>query len=399
MQRIHMDHRFAAYIAFALIAATFAALIPLRRAYRDVVRAAGIALALAGLQIALGIGAVLSGLQPVLRSIHQANGALLAASLTALTYLAFVQRQADAMTPLAQARPLQTPLAQAKRYLTLTKPKVVSLLLFTTLTSMMIAKAGFPSVQLVIATLLGGALAAGAAGAINMVLDRDIDARMARTAKRPIPTGQIPAAHALAFGVVLGVLSFAVLATFVNLLSAVLAFLGIVYYVFVYTVWLKRWTPQNIVIGGAAGAIPPLVGWAAVTDHVGLTAALLFLIVFVWTPPHFWALSLIAKEQYAKAGVPMLPVVRGDAETKRQILWYTIVLIGLTLAAVPLRMMGTLYLACALALDAAFLYYSVRVVSIGSIASERTLYKFSMLYLALLFAAMVVDRIARGTGV
>jgi len=288
--------------------------------------------------------------------------------------------------------------ATLRDYVALTKPNVMSLLLFTTLMAMFIAQRGMPAPLLVLWTLLGGAFAAGASGALNMYFDRDIDAVMMRTRARPIPSGRLPAHHALIFGLALGVASFAVLALGANLLAALLALTGIAFYVGVYTLWLKRTSVQNIVIGGAAGAVPPLVGWAAVTGHLDLTAALLFLIVFLWTPPHFWALALIAKGEYAKVGIPMLPVIRGDAVTKRHIVVYSVALVLLTLALTPLHVMGVVYLACALALDALFLLYALRVASVGTIAAERAMYKYSMLYLALLFVAMVVDRLGHGFG-
>ena len=283
-------------------------------------------------------------------------------------------------------------------YVALTKPRVVSLLLFTTLAAMLAAARGLPPLPLIWWTLLGGALAAGASGALNMYFDRDIDAAMTRTRNRPVPSGRLAPSHALWFGAALGVASIVVLATMVNVLAATLAAGGILIYVGVYTLWLKRTSVQNIVIGGAAGAIPPLVGWAAVTGHIGLPALMLFLIVFVWTPPHFWALALIAKGEYAKVGIPMLPVVRGDAATRRQILAYTIVLAVVTLALTPLRVAGPAYLVAAIALDAIFLYYALRLGRSAAPAAERTLYRYSMLYLALLFTAVVVDRFGRGAG-
>ena len=289
--------------------------------------------------------------------------------------------------------------ATLRDYLALTKPNVMSLLLFTTLMAMLIAAGGVPSLVLIGWTLFGGALAAGSSGALNMYFDRDIDGLMTRTKSRPIPGGRIPAHRALLFGIALGLASFAVLALAVNLLAASLALAGILFYVGIYTLWLKRTSVQNIVIGGAAGAIPPLVGWAAVTGHLGITALLLFAIIFVWTPPHFWALALIAKGEYAKVGIPMMPVVRGDAATKRHIVAYSVALALLTLALTPLHVMGTVYLVCALALDAVFLLYALRVARIGSIASERAMYRYSMLYLALLFGAMVIDRLGHGPGV
>ncbi|HEY7981827.1 MAG TPA: heme o synthase [Candidatus Eremiobacteraceae bacterium] len=290
-------------------------------------------------------------------------------------------------------------MSTVRDYVGLTKPNVMSLLLFTTFTAMMMAAGGWPSPLLVWWTMLGGALASASSAAINMYLDRDIDALMSRTKKRPIPSGRVEPNNALAFGIVLGAIAFSQLALTVNLLAAVLSTVGILYYVFIYTMWLKRLTPQNIVIGGAAGSIPPLVGWAAVTGHVGITALLLFLIVFVWTPPHFWALALLKKDEYARVGIPMLPAVRGDAETKKQILLYSVALIAVTLAMVPLHLMGMVYLACALALDAIFLAFAIWVARAGTRRSEGLMYRFSMLYLALLFVAMVVDRFGRGPGV
>jgi len=281
-------------------------------------------------------------------------------------------------------------------YYGLTKPGVMSLLLFTTFTSMMMAAGGMPSLRLVIWTLLGGAFASASSAAINMYFDRDIDALMKRTKTRPIPSGRVSPRKALAFGIALGVIAFVQLALTVNLLAAALSTAGILYYVFVYTLWLKRTTPQNIVIGGAAGSIPPLVGWAAVTDHIGLTAVLLFLIVFVWTPPHFWALALLKKDEYKRVGIPMMPAVYGDDVTKRQMVAYTIVLAAMTVVMVPLHLMGWFYLACAIALDLVFFAFALWVVRTGSPRSEGLMYRFSMLYLALLFVAMAVDRFGHG---
>lgn len=281
-------------------------------------------------------------------------------------------------------------------YYGLTKPGVMSLLLFTTFTAMMIAAGGMPSWSLALLTLLGGALASASSAAINMYFDRDIDALMKRTKLRPIPSGRVSPRAALVFGIVLGVLAFVELVLTVNLLAALLSLAGILYYVFIYTVWLKRSTPQNIVIGGAAGSVPPLVGWAAVTGHVGLTALLLFAIIFVWTPPHFWALALLKTEEYKRVGVPMLPAIYGEAATKRQMLVYTVVLAALTLVLVPLHLMGVVYLASAILLDAAFFAFAVWVARSGTPKSEGLMYRFSMLYLALLFVAMAVDRFGHG---
>ncbi len=274
-------------------------------------------------------------------------------------------------------------------YVTLTKPRVQLLLLLTTVTTMYVA--GDPSLSLVALTVLGGYLSAGGAGAVNHYWDRDIDARMARTATRPIPAGRVSPRAALLYGLALAALSFLLLATTVNLLSAFLALAGFLGYVLVYTMWLKRSTPQNIVIGGAAGAVPPLVGWSAVTGGLDPTALYLFAIVFYWTPPHFWALSLLMKDEYARVGVPMMPVVHGEAETRRQIVLYTALLVVLTLLPVAFGFFGALYAAAAIALGGAFLVLAVRLQRRADRPSALRTYLYSLAYLALLFCAMVLD--------
>jgi heme o synthase len=274
-------------------------------------------------------------------------------------------------------------------YLTLTKPKVQSLLLFTTVTTMYVA--GEPSLNLVFLTCLGGALSAGGAGAINHAVDRDIDRTMARTADRPVAAGRVSPAAAIAFGALLGCASFALLALAVNPLAATLSLCGLLGYVGVYTLWLKRRTPQNIVIGGAAGAMPPLVAWAAVTGGLSGLALFLFAIVFFWTPPHFWALSLLMKNEYAKAGVPMLPVVRGEKETRRQILLYTVLLYAVTQLPFCAGGMGVAYLIPSMTLGAGFIYCAVRLMRSADRRWALRTYLFSLAYLALLFASMAVD--------
>lgn len=285
------------------------------------------------------------------------------------------------------------PVASVRRvvadYVSLTKPKVQSLLLLTTVATMLVA--GSPRLSLIILTCLGGYLSAGGAGAVNHWFDRDIDAKMERTANRPVAAGRISPRAALCFGLLLAALSFAELTIFVNLLAAALAFSGFLGYTLMYTVWLKRSTPQNIVIGGAAGAVPPLVGWAAVTGSLALPALYLFAIVFYWTPPHFWALSLLMKEEYAKVGVPMMPVVRGEEETRRQIVLYTILLVALTLLPVVGGLFGFIYLAAAIILDAGFMTLAVILQRSRTRASALRLYLYSLAYLALLFGAMVAD--------
>jgi heme o synthase len=274
-------------------------------------------------------------------------------------------------------------------YVTLTKPKVQSLLLLTTVTTMYVA--GDPSLALVFWTVLGGSLASGGAGAVNHWYDRDIDAQMPRTATRPVPAGRIPARNALIFGIALAVLSFVQMSLTVNVLSAALALSGFLGYVFVYTIWLKRTTPQNIVIGGAAGAVPPLVAWAAVTGKVELTALYLFAIVFYWTPPHFWALSLLMKDEYARVGVPMMPVVRGEGETRQLIVLYTVLLVALTLMPVVFGYFGAIYGVIALALGTVFVWLSLRLWREAERRAALRTYLFSLAYLALLFCAMVLD--------
>jgi protoheme IX farnesyltransferase len=274
-------------------------------------------------------------------------------------------------------------------YVALTKPRVQSLLLLTTVTTMYVA--GDPSLTTVLWTCLGGYLSAGGAGAVNHYWDRDIDAQMGRTASRPVPSGRVAPRSALIYGLTLAGLSVVELTVAVNGLAAALAFMGFLGYVGVYTMWLKRRTPQNIVIGGAAGAVPPLVGWAAVTGRVSPTALYLFAIVFYWTPPHFWALSLLMKNEYAKVGVPMLPVVRGEDETRRQIMLYSFLLVAVTLIPAAYGFFGVLYLATAAVLGALFVAGAVRLGRRADRRSALHLFLFSMLYLALLFSAMVAD--------
>ncbi len=294
--------------------------------------------------------------------------------------------------PLAAPRVSLAPRARVlvADYFELTKPKVQSLLLLTTITTMYVA--GDPSATLVALTCLGGYLSAGGAGAVNHYWDRDLDARMARTADRPVPSGRVSPRAALTFGVTLAALSFLELSLTVNLLAAALALAGFVGYVGVYTIWLKRRTPQNIVIGGAAGAVPPLVGWAAVTGHLAPTALYLFAIVFYWTPPHFWALSLLMKDEYAKVGVPMMPVARGEQETRKQILLYTLLLYGVTqLPFCVGRFDGGVYLVASIALGLTFIAGAVVLYLRADRRSALRLYLFSLAYLALLFCSMVAD--------
>ncbi len=278
-------------------------------------------------------------------------------------------------------------------YIALTKPRVILLLEVTAIAAMVIAARGWPGWRLVLLTFAGGWLAASGANAINCWFDRDIDLTMGRTRSRPLPAGRIEPRQALGFGIGLGVASFALLATTVNMLSAVLASAALLFYVLVYTMWLKRSSMQNIVIGGAAGAIPPLVGWAAVTGSLDITAVFLFAVVFYWTPPHFWALSLLIKSDYARAGVPMLPVVQGDRQTRYQIVLYTVVLCLVTVLPLLTRSFGAIYLAGAAILDTVLLTDAVVASRRPTARSARRLFYHSMIYLALLFAVMAIDRV------
>ena len=292
---------------------------------------------------------------------------------------------------MSDAAAVARPKSLLRDLVALTKPRIISLLLVTTIAPMFVA--GHPSWSLVLAVFVGGYLMAGGANAVNMYMDRDIDDRMSRTRLRPIPSGRMQPREVLAFGVLLSTTATYLFAAAANVLTAALALAGFYFYVFVYTRWLKRTTPQNIVIGGAAGAFPPLVGWAAVTNHVDLFAVYLFLIIFYWTPPHFWALALLKQKDYGKAGVPMAPLVWGESETKKQMFWYTMILIPLTLLPYCFGALGWIYLASAAILDALFLGEVLRVIR----ATEWSklawkAYRFSLLYLALLFLAMVIDR-------
>jgi len=273
-------------------------------------------------------------------------------------------------------------------YVELTKPKVQSLLLFTTVATMEVA--GNPSAGRIALTCVGGYLSAGGAGAVNHYYDRDIDARMARTADRPVPSGRVSPRAALIYGIVLAALSFALMSLTINVLAASLAFAGFAGYVGVYTIWLKRRSTQNIVIGGAAGAMPPLVAWAATRGSLSWTAVYLFAIVFYWTPPHFWALSLLMKDEYAEVGVPMLPVVRGERETRKQILLYSLLLYAVTQLPFCAGGFGVIYLVGSMVLGLAFIAGAYLLYRRADRRSAVRLYLFSMLYLALLFATMVL---------
>jgi protoheme IX farnesyltransferase len=405
-----------AVVVGLIVAAVFVAAIRLRPRNRTVVRLAAVAAVLFPIQAIVGGLQILTDLSGWSQTIHLALGAIIWADLVGLVAVSYLEaRTAPAIVETGDASSTEEPTEPSttgrptakdsvRAYVALTKPRIIELLLVTTVPAMVLATRFVPGVQLghwawlTVWTLVGGTLAAGSANAINCYLDRDIDELMTRTRRRPLPAHQVDPQRAVVFGLALGAVSFAILAFFVNLVAAFLGLLAIAFYVVVYTILLKRSTPQNIVIGGAAGALPPVIGWAAVTGNVGVPALLLFALVFYWTPPHFWALSLRIRKDYAAAGVPMLPVVRGIPETTRQIGLYTILMVAISLVLFAVARMGPIYLVAAVVLGALFLRQAYNLWRRGSSEEESTagavrLYKYSISYLTLLFAAIAVDAI------
>ena len=392
---LHLLHRFSAYGVAILVLYSVVQAWPWRQQAPAIFWGAG-ALAIAvAVQATIGVVGVTTGFLATLQALHVAGAAAVWMAAVALAALA---AHGPALLPADDDTQAATPAVSgsarstAAAFIQLTKPRVTVLLLVPTLCAMIIAADGLPSPLLIGATLLGGALAAGAANAINCYLDRDIDALMGRTIHRSIPAGVISPTQALWFGLFLGAVSFALLTFFANLLAASLALAALLFYVFVYTRWLKRSSPSNIVIGGAAGAMPPLVGWAAVTGNLGLLPLYLFVIIVYWTPPHFWALSLLLKDDYARARIPMLPVVRGDAETRYQIVLYSLLLVAITLILFPFRLGGLFYLGTALLLGGVFLFYAWRLFREATALAARRLFRYSMLYLWLLLVGLVIDQ-------
>jgi protoheme IX farnesyltransferase len=395
--RVQLLHRTLAMLVGAVVVAVWVVARRTQRQHPTLTRLAGYAAGLVAVQIGLGVANVANRLSALTVVPHLAVGALLWGTMVALVLHAdrFAGTgERDPAEP--EPAPARTARQSARAYFLLTKPRIIELLLVTTVPTMFIAARGVPSPWLMAATLFGGALSAASANVLNCYLDRDIDALMRRTARRPLPAHRVDPADALRFGLVLGVAGFVWLWATVNLLSAALATAAILFYVFVYTIGLKRRSTQNIVIGGAAGAVPVLVGWSAVTGRIGLPALVLFAIIFYWTPPHFWALSLRFKDDYAAAGVPMLPVVRGARETSTQILYYTVLLVAVTLLLYPAGRMGALYLAAAVALGGAFIWRALELRRDLTGRRAIRLFSFSNTYLALLFLAMAVDAVVRG---
>ena len=384
---LHWTHR---VLAFAFLAAALYVTARVRHTTgadgARVRRAALLVLGATIAQIVVAAAMVLHLLPASLRALHLLVGSLVWAGLVVLVYH-------SARTPAGVPVVGERPPSLAGDLVTLTKPRIISLLLLTTIAPMFITPAGLPTLSQVLWVAVAGYLMAGGANAINMWFDRDIDSAMTRTRLRPIPSGRISPAAGLLFGIALGAAAFAIFWYLVNPLSAWLALGGLLFYVFIYTIWLKRTSPQNIVIGGAAGAIPPLVGWAAMTGRLDLAAVYLFAIIFYWTPPHFWALALIKQADYARAGVPMMPVVHGEARTKYEMLVYTLVLLPLTVMPTFFGALGVFYGVAAAILGARLLWYCVRLLRQRGITPVAwQMYRYSLLYLALLFVAMGVDR-------
>ncbi len=393
-------HRWVAVVVGLIVAAIALAAWRTQRRHRALVGLAVAAAVLYPVQALVGGLQIMTGLSEWSQTLHLALGTLIWGLLAALAVAAHYEARVGVSAGAGDTATEGTRTFQdsVRAYVALTKPRIVELLLVTTVPAMVLAQRGIPSPALIFWTLLGGTLAAGSANAINCYLDRDIDLLMARTRRRPLPAHEVEPANAVVFGIVLGVLSFVVLTLFVNLLSAFLALLAIAFYVVIYTMLLKRSTPQNIVIGGAAGALPPVIGWTAVTGDIGIPALLLFALVFYWTPPHFWALSLRIRKDYAAAGVPMLPVVKGIAETSRQIGLYSLLMVAISLILWPVAQLGTIYLAAALVLGGVFLRHAWLLWRQGSAPEASTaqairLYRYSISYLALLFLAVAIDAI------
>ncbi|GAC1567273.1 MAG: heme o synthase [Ktedonobacteraceae bacterium] len=399
---VNMFHRIVAiFVGLVMIWTLISALrrYKVARGQAIVALAAGI---LFVVQAGIGGVIVLSKNQDFVQGLHLALATAVWGMLVVLAGLAARQLRAAPQGPELEA--LEEQYEQEKKavgpvratissYIDLMKPHVTVLLLGTTVAAMAIAKQGLPPLGLVFATLLGGAMSAGSANCINCYIDRDIDQIMGRTQRRSLPSGKVQPTQALIFGLLLGVGSFIILAVFVNMLSALLATAAILFYIFVYTMWLKRSSAQNIVIGGAAGAVPVLVGWAAVTNSITLPAIWLFAIIFYWTPPHFWALSLLIQKDYEKASIPMMPVVMGERETRKQILLYSLLLLAVTMVLFAMRAMGLFYLVCALVLGGILVYMAVRLLQDTSKKWARTLFWYSNCYLAMIFAVMVIDRV------
>lgn len=389
---INLVHRLAVGVSGILVAWLFIKAWRTQRTQTPILVAASAAAVLFFAQALMGAYDVANGFPMFMLSLHEATAAAVWSALVVLVVAVGMANRAreDEIQEELQARGRK---GLVKDFLALTKPIVVLLLLVTTFAGMVIGLRAWPSFSLVFWTLLGGAMAAGGSGAINQYIDRYDDTKMQRTERRPIPSGRMTPGEGLAFGVILTLASFYVMVAFVNLLAALLSLAGILYYVLLYSIFLKKATVQNIVIGGGAGAIPPLVGWAAATGSLNIPSLFLFAVVFMWTPPHFWALAIVRRNDYARAGVPMLPVVRGEQAARWQILVYSLELVGLTLLLPLVGLGGSIYLVSAAVLGLALLLYAYRLWKTPGNKVAWMMYRYSSMYLAFLFVALMVDRL------
>jgi protoheme IX farnesyltransferase len=399
LQQAQFLHRFvAAFVTIVIGAVAWATwrAVKAGRAPQSVLALVGTAAALYAIQLIVGALQIWTTLAPWAVALHVGLGAAIWALLAGGAFVSFFETRAAEATVAAQTKqapdvPTSSLRDRVGAYVALTKPRIIELLLVTTVPAMVLAARGIPSLSLVGWTLVGGSLAAGAANAINCYFDRDIDEIMARTRRRPMPAHSIAPEDGLVFGLALGVVAFGVMAVFTNLVAAFLTLVAMAFYVVIYTLMLKRTTPQNIVLGGAAGALPPVIGWAAVTGDITLPSLMLFAIVFYWTPPHFWALSLRLRRDYEAAGVPMLPVVGGVPETTRQIALYTVLMVALTLAFFAVAHMGLVFLGGALLFGGLFLLQALAMWREGTDGRAVRLYKYSITYLTALFALIALD--------
>jgi protoheme IX farnesyltransferase len=378
-------HRASAGFAAVLMLAVLFAAWRTQRDHRVLLPWATVTVSLFFSQVFVGALQATRGFVPVYHAMHTLTAVAVWLALAALTVLAgFYARDVVAFPPLDIRQRL-------KDFLILTKPVIVLLLLVTTFAGMVAGGKEWPSLSLAFFTLLGGALAAGGSGAINQYIDRDLDKNMQRTARRPLAAGRMTPAEGLSFGLALSIFSFYIMAGYVNLLAAWLSLAGIFYYVVLYSILLKKATVQNIVIGGGAGAIPPMVGWAAATGGLDIPALILFLIVFMWTPPHFWALAIVRRKDYERAGVPMLPVIQGEAAARKQVLIYTIELVAVTFLLPLLNYTGIVYLVSALVLGGILLYFAWKVYTTAGNKVAWGMYRYSSMYLMFLFLALMID--------
>ncbi|MBW8010884.1 MAG: protoheme IX farnesyltransferase [Chloroflexi bacterium] len=387
---VHMAHRLIVSLASLLFIYLFLRAWRTQRSQRATLSAATLAVSFFYAQALVGALKVTQGFPVYLLGIHVATAAAVWAAVVVLAAMVGLEGRTPEEERIEAATPADAK-QRAKDLLSLTKPVIVVLLLVTTFTGMVVGAGALPPIRLVFWTMLAGAFAAGGSGAVNQYIDRELDKRMTRTSKRPIASGRMTAAEGLAFGLALLVAAFYILVSFVNLIAALLALAGMLYYILLYSLFLKGKTDQNIVIGGGAGAIPPLVGWAAATGSLSMPAIFLFAIIFLWTPPHFWALALIRRNDYERAGIPMMPVVRGKRETRWQIWLYTIELVSLTLLMPIFNLAGSIYLISAVLLGAALLFSAWKVWQEGGNKLAWRMYRYSSMYLALLFLALMLD--------